>query len=133
MYLAVSQAYSNIAFLIDIPQEKSDLRQEIGEVIDQSTQAYDSRDEAQAKMILLKEKADKDMAQHQQEMKELQRIIDHDKKLREFMNIKGKEREEDDYLKAWRQKKGQCLIYLLHQGISKVALINLQGVVSQRS
>lgn len=95
--------YENIRKKLD--KEKSDLRQEIGEVIDQSTQAYDSRDEAQAKMILLKEKADKDMAQHQQEMKELQRIIDHDKKLREFMNIKGKEREEDDYLKAWRQKK----------------------------
>ncbi|XP_071481099.1 coiled-coil domain-containing protein 63-like [Diadema antillarum] len=95
--------YENIRKKLD--KEKTDLRQEIGEVIDQSTQAYDSRDEAQAKMMLLKEKADKDMAQHQQEMKELQRIIDHDRKLREFMNIKGKEREEDDYLKAWRQKK----------------------------
>lgn len=95
--------FENIRKRLD--KEKSDLRQEIGEVIDQSTQAYDSRDEAQAKMILLKEKADKDMGQHQQEMKELQRIIDHDKKLREFMNVKGKEREEDDYLKTWRQKK----------------------------
>ena len=54
--------------------------------------------------------ADKDMAQHKQEMKELQRIIDHDKKLREFMNEKGKEREEDDYLKNWRQKKGELTL-----------------------
>lgn len=79
----------------------------MGEVIDQSTQAYDARDEAQAKMILLKEKADKDMAQHQQEMKELQRIIDHEKKLREFMTIKSKEREEDELLVALRNKRGE--------------------------
>ena len=88
-------------------QELGELRQEIGEVIDQSTQAYDVRDEAQAKMILLKEKADKDCAQHQQEMKELQRIIDHDRKLREFMTVKSKEREEDELLVALRQKRGK--------------------------
>ncbi|XP_022090433.1 coiled-coil domain-containing protein 63-like [Acanthaster planci] len=88
-----------------LEKELTELRQEIGEVIDQSTQAYDARDEAQAKMILLKEKADKDCAQHQQEMKELQRIIDHDRKLREFMTVKSKEREEDELLVALRQKR----------------------------
>ncbi|XP_033642648.1 coiled-coil domain-containing protein 63-like [Asterias rubens] len=88
-----------------LEKELGELRQEIGEVIDQSTQAYDVRDEAQAKMILLKEKADKDCAQHQQEMKELQRIIDHDRKLREFMTVKSKEREEDELLVALRQKR----------------------------
>jgi len=64
------------------------------------------RDEAQAKIILLKEKADKDLQQHQAEMKELLRIIDHDRNLREFMGIKGQERQEDPQLVAWRQKKG---------------------------
>ncbi|KAJ8021559.1 Coiled-coil domain-containing protein 63 [Holothuria leucospilota] len=95
--------FENIRKKLD--KEYSDLRAQMGEVIDQSTQAYDARDEAQAKMILLKEKADKDMAQHQQEMKELQRIIDHEKKLREFMTIKGKEREEDEFLVALRNKR----------------------------
>jgi len=46
------------------------------------------RDEAQAKMILLKERADKDLQQHNAEMKELVRILDHDRKLKEFMGIK---------------------------------------------
>ena len=87
-------------------QESADNRQAIGEVIDQSTQAYDARDEAQAKMILLKEKADKDCAQYNAEMKELMRIIDHDRKLKEFMTIKSKEREEDELLVALRQKRG---------------------------
>ena len=65
------------------------------------------RDEAQAKMILLKEKADKDLQQHNAEMKEHVRIIDHDKKLRDFMNTKCKERQEDPQLVAWRQRKGR--------------------------
>lgn len=80
-------------------------RREMGEVIEKSTQAYDQRDDAQAKMIILKEKADKDMQQHNTEMKELVRIIDHDRKLKEFMGIKGQERQEDPQLVAWRQKK----------------------------
>nr|KAG5696204.1 hypothetical protein BaRGS_021689 [Batillaria attramentaria] len=80
-------------------------RREMGEVIEKSTAAYDARDDAQAKMIILKEKADKDMQQHNTEMKELVRIIDHDRKLKEFMGIKGQERQEDPQLVAWRQKK----------------------------
>lgn len=65
------------------------------------------RDEAQAKMLFLKDKADKDLHQHNSEMKELVRIIDHDRNQREFMNTKGKELQEDALSVAWRQKKGQ--------------------------
>jgi hypothetical protein len=64
------------------------------------------RVEAQEKMILLNEKAEKDIQQHNAEMKELVRVIDHDRKLREFMNTKTREREEDDQLVKWRAKKG---------------------------
>lgn len=88
-----------------LDKELTVARREKGEIIESSTQAYDSRDEAQAKMILLKEKADKDMQQHNAEMKELLRIIDHDRCLREFMGIKGQERQEDPQLVAWRQRK----------------------------
>ena len=45
-------------------------------------------------MIALKEKADKDLVQYNMELKELIRIIDHDRKLKEFMRIKGEERAE---------------------------------------
>lgn len=88
-----------------LEKELSQLQKKKGELIENSTQAYDARDEAQAKIILLKEKADKDLQQHQAEMKELLRIIDHDRNLREFMGIKGQERQEDPQLVAWRQKK----------------------------
>ncbi|ELU09042.1 hypothetical protein CAPTEDRAFT_158042 [Capitella teleta] len=88
-----------------LDKQRQGLQQEIGEVIDQSTQAYDARDEAQAKMLFLKDKADKDLHQHNSEMKELVRIIDHDRNQREFMNTKGKELQEDALSVAWRQKK----------------------------
>ena len=66
-----------------------------------------SSDEAQQKMLILKEKADKDLQQHNAEMKELMRIIDHDRALKIFMGIKGQERNEDPQLVAWRQRKGE--------------------------
>lgn len=39
-------------------------------------------------MVTMKEKNEKELAQHNAEMKELVRIIDHEHKLREFMNRK---------------------------------------------
>ena len=66
---------------------------------------------------MLKEKAEKDLQQHNAEMKELVRIIDHDRKLREFMNTKTKERQEDEDMSAWRERKGEfiqipCILFV---------------------
>lgn len=88
-----------------LDKELTSLRRQKGQLIEESTQAYDARDDAQQKMIILKEKADKDLQQHNAEMKELLRIIDHDRNLRSFMGIKGQERQEDPQLVAWRQRK----------------------------
>ncbi|XP_067873323.1 coiled-coil domain-containing protein 114 isoform X2 [Heterodontus francisci] len=77
-------------------KELLEIRKEIGSVIDTSTAAYEARDEAQTKMQQLKEKAEKDLALHAAEMKELQRVIDHDRKLKEFMGIKTQERSGED-------------------------------------
>ncbi len=54
----------------------------------------------------LKEKAEKDLLQHNAEMKEHIRVIDQDQKLRSFMGTKCREREEDPQLVEWRQRKG---------------------------
>ena len=51
-------------------------------MIENSTQAYDQREEAQAKMVLMRDKEDKDKGQLNSELKELIRVIDHDKKLK---------------------------------------------------
>lgn len=90
-----------------LERELTMLRKEISEVIENSTQAYDQREEAQAKMVLMRDKEDKDKMQLNSELKELIRVIDHDKKLKEFMKIKTQERQEDEELISWRRKKEQ--------------------------
>ena len=65
-----------------------------------------NRDEAQNKMLALKEKADKEMSQYNTELKELARIIDHDRKLREFMSRKDQERTEaHEEMEAMKRKR----------------------------
>ncbi len=54
----------------------------------------------------MRDKEDKDKVQLNAELKELIRVIDHDKKLKEFMKIKTQERQEDEELVTWRKKKG---------------------------
>lgn len=68
-----------------------------------------ARDEAQAKMLALKEKNDKDIAQYKTEFMELERIIDHERKLKEFMRVKGEERAEmmEGELTSRRKKKDE--------------------------
>jgi hypothetical protein len=48
-------------------------------------QAYDQRDEAQGKIGAMKEKNEKDARNFGEEMKELQRTLDHDEKLKNFL------------------------------------------------
>lgn len=86
-------------------RELAEGKQEMGELIEQSTVAYDQRDEAQNKMIALTERRDKDKIQYDNEMKELQRILDHDQKLKEFMTIKNQERNSQKAVEEQTKKK----------------------------
>lgn len=88
-----------------LEKELNGLRQEIAKIIEESTQAYDQREEAQTKMLLMRDKEDKDKQQHYTELKEVIRVINHDKKLKEFMKIKTQERSEDEELITWRKRK----------------------------
>lgn len=80
-------------------------RQEIQELTEQTIQAYEQRDEANNKILALKEKNDKDEAQFEHEKRDLQRIIDHDKKLREFMNTKANDRIEWKKMEEERRRR----------------------------
>nr|ACJ15285.1 axonemal protein 66.0 [Haliotis asinina] len=71
-----------------------DYRKDMSLIIEEASQAYEERDEAYNKMLALKERSEKDTAQHEMEMRELQRIIEHDNKLKEFMMIKSNDRGE---------------------------------------
>ncbi|MBN3307713.1 CCD63 protein, partial [Amia calva] len=79
-----------------LDKELQEIRKEIGAMIDTSTAAYDARVESQSKIVLLKEKAVKDLAQYSAEMKELERVIAHDRLLKEFMTTKSHERTDQD-------------------------------------
>ncbi|KAL2090794.1 hypothetical protein ACEWY4_013057 [Coilia grayii] len=79
-----------------LEKELLEIRKEVGDVISMSTSAYDARVEAQSKMTMLKEKAVKDLAQYSAEMKELERIIAHERRLKEFMSTKCNERNVPD-------------------------------------
>ncbi|CAL8339946.1 unnamed protein product [Merluccius merluccius] len=79
-----------------LTQELQSIRKEIGEIIHLSTTAYEARAEAQSKMSMMREKAVKDLAQYNAEMKELERVIAHEQCLKEFMTIKCSERNGQD-------------------------------------
>ncbi|KAJ0068898.1 hypothetical protein NL108_014012, partial [Boleophthalmus pectinirostris] len=78
-----------------LDKELQEVRKKIGEVIKQSTAAYDARVEAQTKMSLMKEKTVKDLAQYNTEMKELERLISHDHNHKSFMTTKCNDRPGD--------------------------------------
>ncbi|XP_030053637.1 outer dynein arm-docking complex subunit 1 isoform X2 [Microcaecilia unicolor] len=88
-----------------LEKELRETRKEISSVINDSTAAYVARDEAQSKMLQLKEKVEKDVAQHSAEVRELQRVIHHDSKLREFLGIKTQERSISEEVVEARRKR----------------------------
>lgn len=66
------------------------------DLIEQATLAYDQREEAQNKLQALKERGKQDLQQQKQEMRELQRRLDHDDKLQTFLGVKGQQRTMAD-------------------------------------
>ena len=80
-------------------RELQDRKKQMNDIIQSSTVAYEIREETQNRMIALKERAEKEHQVFLQELKELERQIEQDKKLRDFMLTKGVERY-DSAIKA---------------------------------
>eukprot|EP00042_Codosiga_hollandica_P044626 m.444391 g.444391 ORF g.444391 m.444391 type:complete len:632 (+) comp56834_c0_seq2:2057-3952(+) len=78
-----------------LDRELDDIKTAMADVIEKSNQAYEARDEAQSKILALKEKHDKEVAQYNIEVKELTRVLEHDRKLRSFMGAKGQDRVKE--------------------------------------
>ncbi|XP_073839234.1 coiled-coil domain containing protein 114 isoform X2 [Musca autumnalis] len=68
----------------------------IMDLIDQSTLAYDQREELCNKLQLLKDRSENDKIMHIQEMREMQRRLEHDAKLQKFFDIKGQKRQNPE-------------------------------------
>ncbi|XP_030640864.1 coiled-coil domain-containing protein 63-like isoform X2 [Chanos chanos] len=64
---------------------------EIKKLEEKSVQAYNQRSEALARMLAVKERGKKDTVHYHTEMIELKRVIDHEIKLRRFMEQKSQE------------------------------------------
>lgn len=70
-------------------------KQEMASIIEQANAAYEARDSAQAQMAALKQQADKEHAEFEKEWRELGRLIENDKKMKEFMRQKVRNRAEE--------------------------------------
>ncbi|XP_053999430.1 coiled-coil domain-containing protein 63-like [Hylaeus anthracinus] len=71
-------------------------KQIINDLIEQATIAFNQRDEELNKIQALRERGIRDLRAHVSEMCELQRTMDNEMKLQEFLGVKGQHREMAD-------------------------------------
>jgi len=69
-------------------------KKEMANIIEQANAAYEARDSAQSQMASLKQQADKEHAEFEKEWKELGRLIENDKRMKEFMRAKVPKQED---------------------------------------
>lgn len=74
-----------------LEKELAEKKKEMARIIEISNKAYEARDAAQAEMAALKQQADKEQQEFEQEWKELGKMIEQDRKMKDFMK---KEREK---------------------------------------
>lgn len=77
----------------------------IMDLIDQSTVAFDQRQELCTKLSVLKDRNENDKVMHIQEMREMQRRLEHDAKLQKFFDIKGQKRLNPELEQRELEKK----------------------------
>ena len=64
----------------------------IADITEMAILAFDQRDESQSKITALQDRNEKDAQQYAAELKELQRTLDHDEKLKDFLFRKSNDR-----------------------------------------
>lgn len=87
-------------------KELMEQKKTMAEIIEMSNSAYEARDEAQAKIIAWREKIEKEHQAYIQEIKELDRAFEQDRKLKEFMATKATDRLEKNYW-GWRWNQAE--------------------------
>merc|ERR1711990_99021 len=74
-----------------LEKELAEKKKEMARIIEVSNKAYEARDAAQSEMAALKAQADKEQQEFEAEWKELGKMIEQDRKMKDFMK---KEREK---------------------------------------
>ena len=85
------------------------------DLIEQATLTYDQREEAQSKLQALKDHGKQDLLVQSQEMRQLQRHLDHTVKLQEFLGVKGQTRIMSDLEAKEALKKSKCRAKYLYK------------------
>merc|ERR1719224_210422 len=75
-----------------LENELQQKKKEMANIIEQANAAYEARDSAQAQMASLKQQADREHQEFEKEWTELGRLIENDKKMKEFMRQKVRSR-----------------------------------------
>jgi len=78
-----------------LENELQQKKKEMANIIEQANAAYQARDSAQAQMASLKQQADKEHAEFEKEWRELGRLIENDKRMKEFMKTKVRGIKDD--------------------------------------
>jgi coiled-coil domain-containing protein 63/114 len=78
-----------------LENELQQKKKEMANIIEQANAAYEARDSAQAQMASLKQQADKEHAEFEKEWRELGRLIENDKRMKEFMRTKVRNTKEE--------------------------------------
>merc|ERR1712228_916274 len=73
-----------------LENELAQKKKEMANIIEQANAAYEARDSAQAQMAALKQQADKEHSEFEKEWREFGRLIENDKRMKEFMRQKVK-------------------------------------------
>lgn len=96
-------------------------KKEIDRISEVATTHFTIRDEAQHRMASLRERADREMAVYNAEIKDVKRILEHDRKLRKFMTTKAEDRASilEDELMVLAIKKYEAQLSGLQQETSK--------------
>lgn len=71
-----------------LENELQQKKKEMANIIEQANAAYEARDSAQAQMAALKQQADKEHSEFEKEWRELGRLVENDKRMKEFMRQK---------------------------------------------
>mmetsp|Transcript_28818 Transcript_28818/g.35017 ORF Transcript_28818/g.35017 Transcript_28818/m.35017 type:complete len:526 (-) Transcript_28818:1065-2642(-) len=79
-----------------LEKELAEKKKEMAHIIEVSNKAYEARDAAVNEMARLKAQADKEQAAFEAEWRELGRLIEHDRKMRDFVKHRSKEKAAEE-------------------------------------
>ncbi|XP_066229983.1 outer dynein arm-docking complex subunit 1 isoform X2 [Saccopteryx leptura] len=116
-----------------LQREIHHLQHMISALITSSTSAYTVREEAKTKMDMLRERADKEVAQNQTEVQSLQRQIAHLDQLHRFLKLKNGERQPDPVVLEKREKRAQEVAQGLRKTSQEKLVLSYEDTLNKLS